>query len=70
MKISNSKIIQRDTFINPNEVQHNSLIEFLNTIHWEEDDEVLIKTSEGEFQPSSICVKISPFGKRTFYICR
>lgn len=70
MKISDSKIIQKDTFIDPYKEEHNSLIEFLNTIHWEEDDEVLIKTSEGELQPSSICVKISPFGKKTFYICR
>lgn len=59
----------RNDFLNPIKIEHDSRIKFLNSIHWEEDDEILIKNKYGQvFEPSEIAVHYVP-GKKIFYIC-
>lgn len=59
----------RNDFLNPIKIDHNSKIEFLNSIHWDENDEVLIKNKDGQiFEPSEMVVHYVS-GKKIFYIC-
>ena len=68
MKIRNYTADIKDKFFNPIRIEHNSKIKFLNTIHWEEDDEILIKNKDGQtFVPSEIVVHFGN-GMKTFYI--
>ena len=69
MKIKDYTADIKDEFFNPIKIEHNSKIKFLNAIHWEENDEVLIKNKDGQvFEPSEIVVH---FGNsmKTLYIC-